>query len=145
MRVSDEPVDTWLGSLDDDRANDLRKLDELIHEVFVGTSRVLWIGRFWGGTDQTIIGYGDMYQPRPKGDPVHWFVIGLALQKSHISIYVSAVKDGQYLSKAYGKQLGKVKLGSSSIGFKKLADLDIDSLTTMLREAHELTILESPA
>ena len=137
VRISDESVDTWLESLDDDRADDVRALDAIIREA-IPAPRVLWVGKFWGGTDQTIIGYGDLYQPRPKGEVIHWFVAGLALQKQNISIYVNAVKDGKYIGQAYGKQLGKVKLGSASIGFKRLADLDVDVLRQMLKEANEL-------
>ena len=137
MRISENTVDSWLESLDDERADDVRALDAIIREA-IPSSRVLWVGKFWGGTDQTIIGYGDLYQPRPKGEVVHWFIAGLALQKQHISIYVNAVKDGKYIGQTYGKQLGKVKLGSASIGFKKLADLDVDILRQMLEEANEL-------
>lgn len=137
MRISDESVDSWLESLDDDRADDVLALDAIIGEA-IPTSRVLWVGKFWGGTDQTIIGYGDLYQPRPKGEVVHWFIAGLALQKRYISIYVNAVKNGKYIGQAYGKQLGKVKLGSASIGFKKLADLDVEVLRQMLEEANNL-------
>ncbi len=139
MHISDRPVNQWLDQLDDPRADDIRALDMLITEVFAGDARVMWEGTFWGGTEQSIIGYGDLEQPRPGGKTVHWFVVGLALQKSGISVYVNAVKDGQYLGKVYGKTLGKVKLGSASIGFKRLADLDIDVFTTMIREARDLT------
>lgn len=138
MHIADEPVDAWLESLTDDRSEDLRALDALISELFADQSRVLWIGKFWGGTDQTIIGYGDLSQPRPRGEAVHWFVVGLAMQKAHLSLYVNAVKDGGYLSQSYGSLLGKVKLGSASIGFKSLADLDLDQLRKMLAEASEL-------
>lgn len=138
MHISEEPVDSWLASLDDTRAVEFRQLDTLIGKVFAGKSRVLWVGKFWGGTDQTIIGYGDIYQPRPKGDPVHWFMVGLALQKANISLYVNAVKDGQYLVQSYGKTLGKVKLGSTSIGFKTIADLDLAELRSLLQEAQDL-------
>lgn len=139
MRVSEESVDSWLDSIEDPRADDFRHLDAIISEAFSGDTRVLWVGKFWGGTDQTIIGYGDLVQPRPKGVDVHWFVVGLALQKANVSIYVNAVKDGQYLGKSYGKSLGKVKLGSASIGFKSLVDLDIGVLRSMLTEAQQLT------
>lgn len=138
MRVSDQTVESWLCSLDDERAEDVRALDAIIREA-IPASRVLWIGKFWGGTEQTIIGYGDLYQPRPKGETVHWFVVGLALQKAHISIYVNAVKDGKYIGQVYGKALGRVKLGSASIGFKKLGDLDLDVLRQLLEEANSLT------
>lgn len=139
LRISEESVDTWLESLADERADELRTLDTMISEAFSGDSRVLWVGKFWGGTDQTIIGYGDMYQPRPKGDPVHWFVVGLALQKANISLYVNAARDGSYLAKLYASRLGKVKAGSASLGFKSLADLDSEVLREMLQEARQLT------
>lgn len=139
MRVSEESVDTWLNSIDDQRSDEVKHLDMIISEVFAGDTRVLWIGKFWGGTDQTIIGYGDLVQPRPRGKDVHWFVVGLALQKANISLYVNAVKDGQYLGQAYGKALGKVKLGSASIGFKSIADLDMPVLKSLLQEARDLS------
>lgn len=140
MHITDQPVQDWLKSLEDPRIGDLKALDTIIADAFAGDSRVLWVGKFWGGTDQTIIGYGDLVQKRPKGDPVRWFVVGLALQKAHISVYVNAVKEGQYIGKAYGKQLGKVKIGSASIGFKSLADLDRDVFTAMLIEARDLAV-----
>lgn len=139
MHVSDQSVGNWLDSIADPRADDFRTLDALIGDVFSCDSRVLWVGKFWGGTDQTIIGYGDLEQPRPKGESVKWFVVGLALQKANISIYVNAVKDGQYIGKVYGKQLGKVKIGSASVGFRSLADLDLDVFTALLHETRELT------
>lgn len=139
MQISDQPVGEWLESLKDARAGDLKALDAIISDIFAGDARVLWVGKFWGGTDQTIIGYGELYQPRPKGEVVHWFVVGLAMQKSNISMYVNAVKDRKYLGQTYGKRLGKVKLGSASIGFKSLADLDVDVLKEMLTEARQLT------
>lgn len=138
MRISEESVDAWLDSLDDERADEFRRLDRLISDVFAGDSRVLWVGKFWGGTDQTIVGYGDLIQPRPKGEDVHWFVVGLALQKANISLYVNAVKDGSYLGQAYSKSLGKVKVGSASIGFRSLADLNMEALASMLDEARSI-------
>lgn len=139
MKVSDRSVDDFLQGIDDDRRADMVALDALISRNLPDQSRVLWEGTFWGGTEQAIIGYGDMFQPRPKGETVHWFVVGLALQKANISIYVNAVKDGQYLSKVYDQKLGKVKIGSASIGFKRLVDLDVDELSALLTEIRELT------
>lgn len=139
MRVSEESVDTWLNSIDDQRSDEVKHLDMIISEVFAEDTRVLWIGKFWGGTDQTIIGYGDLVQPRPRGKDVHWFVVGLALQKANISLYVNAVKDGKYLGQYYGETLGKVKLGSASIGFRTVADLNEDVLKALLNEARELS------
>ena len=101
--------------------------------------RALYEGTFWGGTEQKIIGYGHIVQPRPRGEDVHWFLVGLARQKDHYSLYVNAVADGAYLGQQYKGQLGKVKLGSASIGFKSLDDLDLDVLERLMRRAHEIT------
>lgn len=139
MRITDRPVDSFLTELPDQFRADMSALDAMISGIYANQPRVMWEGVFWGGTEQSIIGYGDLYQPRPKGEVVHWFVVGLALQKSHISIYVNAVKDGQYIGKAYGRRLGKVKIGSASIGFKRLADLDPEVFVEMLHEARLLT------
>ena len=91
-RVPTDPTD-YIAGLDDERGADLATIDKVLVDAMPGRVRVLWEGIFWGGTEQTIIGYGDLVQERPKGDDVEWFIIGLALQKNHISLYVNAVKD----------------------------------------------------
>lgn len=60
MHISDRSVSEWLASLQDPRTNDVRSLDSLIADAFAGDSRVLWEGVFRGGTEQSIIGYGDL-------------------------------------------------------------------------------------
>ena len=138
MQITSRNVDTFLTELPEPARADMLALDDLIADIFSNAPRVMWEGVFWGGTEQSIIGYGDMWQPRPKGESVHWFVVGLALQKSGISIYVNAVKDGQYIGKSYGTRLGKVKIGAASIGFKELVALDLEVLREMLVEAKAL-------
>jgi hypothetical protein len=78
MERSDISVDESLGSLPDDVAPTMRQLDSVIESAMPGRSRTLCEGVFWGGTDQSIIGYGDIVQLRPKGGSVEWFLIGLA-------------------------------------------------------------------
>jgi len=89
----------------------------------------------WGGTDQTILGCGRYDYVNTSGDEVHWFLIGLANQKSYLSLYVNAVRDGRYLGQVYADRLGKVKVGSASISIRKLADIDLAVLAEMLEEA----------
>lgn len=45
-------------------------VDRVLVRAMPGASRRLWVGTFWGGTQQEIIGYGDVVQPRPRGDGV---------------------------------------------------------------------------
>jgi hypothetical protein len=100
----------------------------------------------WGGTDQSIIGYGDIVQPRPRGADVEWFLVGLARQKDLYSLYVNAVEDGRYLGQVYEDRLrvpgvakSRLKIGSASIGLKTIDDIDLDALAAMLAVAHATT------
>jgi len=139
MEKTGKDPSAYLDALPDDRREDMKTLDRTIWGVMQGHSRVLWEGVFWGGSEQTIIGYGDYISKRSRGQTVEWFMVGLALQKRYISLYINAVEDGQYLlGKCEGK-LGKAKLGSASIAFKTLADLDLDNLLEMVSRASELS------
>ena len=140
MDISDIDVDTHLEGIDDPEiAATMRSLDELIGRAMPGRRRALYEGTFWGGTEQKIIGYGHIVQPRPKGDDVHWFLVGLARQKDYYSLYVNAVADGKYLGQHYEGRLGKVKLGSASISFKRVGELDLDVLGELFSRADDVT------
>lgn len=137
MRVTDRSVDDHIDSLREEVREDIKAIDDLMAAVFSGEPRVVWVGKFWGGIDQEIIGYGDFtYENSSK--TVEWFKVGLAAQKNHLSIYVNAVEDGEYLSRTYGDRLGKVKVGAASIGFKDLSAIDLGELRAMLEHARRV-------
>jgi hypothetical protein len=140
MEISDIDVDTFLANLSDPVvAGTMAELDHIITRAMPDRRRVVYSGAFWGGTDQEIIGCGHIIQPRPRGEEVHWFLVGLARRKNYYSLYVNAVENGAYLGKQYADRLGKVKIGSASIGFTSIDDLDLDVLTELLRRADEVT------
>jgi hypothetical protein len=139
---SGRSVDEFLNGLADDVRPDMVALDTLISDVMLGTRRELYEGKFWGGSDQSIIGYGRMSSRRSDGATVEWFVIGLARQKQAISVYVSVVEDGRYLAEARGAGVGKVKVGKSVISFRSLDDIDTTKLRHLVERARELTTEE---
>ena len=139
MRKTELDPDDHIASFPSEIGQQYAELDGLISAAFAGRSRTVWEGVFWGGTDQHIIGYGDIVQPRPRGDDVEWFAVGLARQQNHFSIYVNAVDDGQYLLRKYEGRLGKVRLGSASIAIRNVADVDQGALTELLARAAALT------
>lgn len=137
-KIATDP-DDWMASLDDEEVrSDMRHLDSLIRSALPGRSRTVWEGRFWGGTDQQILGYGDIVQSRPKGQTVEWFLVGLARQSKHYSLYINAVDEGAYLLDQYRDRLGNVKTGAASIAITSLDRVDLDALTELLRRAHDL-------
>lgn len=135
---TDRDVGEFLASFDGEVAETMAALDALLRRCLPGRVRQVYEGVFWGGTDQVIVGYGDLRQPRPRGEPAEWFVVGLARQSATYSLYVNAVADGDYLLRAYEGRLGKVKLGSASVGFTALGDVDLDVLAELLERAHAL-------
>ncbi|WP_324651008.1 hypothetical protein [Georgenia sp. H159] len=133
MHRTSTPVEEFIAANDPDGS--LATLDGVITAALPGATRVLWQGVFWGGTEQSIIGYGATVQPRPRGRSVEWFLVGLARQQNYLSLYVNAAEDGAYLSKAYGKRLGRTKVGSASISFASAAALDLEVLDELVRHA----------
>jgi hypothetical protein len=100
-------------------------------------SRTLWGGTFWGGTEQSIIGYGDYTYQRSDKKTVDWFIVGLAAQKNYNSIYVNAADKDGYLILRYADRLGNVKVRGAVITFKKADDLDLkvlEEVVTMARD-----------
>lgn len=138
MERTGTDVNGYLERLVGKRGEDIRHLDELIGEQLPRAERHLYEGKLWGGTDQQIVGYGILDYRNKSGDDVQWFLVGLAAQKDHISMYVNAVEDGQYLLAQYDGRLGKAKLGSASISFTSLDDVDIAALGELLSRAGEL-------
>lgn len=126
--------DEYVASLPDDVCADIQALDKNIAAIF-RVGGVVWQGKFWGGTNQTIIGYGDWSYQRSDKEIIHWFKVGLAVQKNYISVYINAVEDGQYVAKKYVEKLGKVKIGASSISFQSLADVNVDELLKLVQIA----------
>jgi hypothetical protein len=139
MQPTDRDIDEFLTSLPEGVRNDLITLDREIGAAMEGLPRVLYEGKLWGGTDQEIIGYGLDSYVRSDGKRVEWAVVGLARQKNYISIYINTVEDRVYLAEKYGKRLGKVKVGKSSISFARLDDIDLDELVALVTKAREIT------
>jgi Domain of unknown function (DU1801) len=137
MERSTTDPDIFISAQPEDRRVDLERVDAVIRKVMTGHPRVLWEGKFWGGTDQSIIGYGDYEYGRPGKEPVKWFIVGLAPQKNYISLYINAADEDGYLIKKHAERLGKVKVGSAAISFKRADDLDLGVLEEVVSMARD--------
>lgn len=82
-----------------------------------------------------MIGYGSFQYSNYKKEIVPWPVVALANQKNYISIYVCALDDGHYIAEKYKDQLGKVSVGKSCIRIKKLEDVNLGILKTVIKAA----------
>jgi hypothetical protein len=137
MERTDTDPDVFFASLPESRRSDLERVDAVLSKVMKGHSRVLWGGTFWGGSEQSIIGYGDYTYQRSDKKTVDWFILGLAPQKNYNSIYINASDDDGYLIQKYADRLGKVKVRSAAVTFKSADDLDLkvlEEVATLARD-----------
>jgi hypothetical protein len=137
--TSGDPRDVIAAISDPERRSLMDELDTTIRGTLPTRSVDVWTGLMWGGTEQTIIGYGRIVQPRPSGAGVRWFLIGLAAQRRAVSVYVNAVRDGNYLLRAFEPRLGRLQVGSASLSIRSSADLDRGVFVEMCEEADRVT------
>lgn len=90
-----------------------------------------------------MIGYGRFEYPSRTGKPVAWPVVGVALQKAYISVYLSVTKDGGPLLAAYLPTLGALRSGRNNFSFERLADLDRPTLEALIGQAGRI-VAEDP-
>lgn len=82
-------------------------------------------------------GYGSFKYKNYKKETIDWPIIALASQKNYISLYVCAVDKGKYIAEKYKRSLGKVSVGKSCIRFKKLDDLNLETLEMVIKLAEK--------
>lgn len=113
-----------------EREPELRRLDEIIQQEAPGL-KLMYLR-----TDTTtMLGYGPIpYKTKSMKEPIEWPLIALAAQKNHMSLYVCAIEDGEYIAEKLQPELGKVKCGKSCVRFKKIEDLNLETVRTMLRD-----------
>ncbi len=105
-----------------------------------------WSGfepKMWG---PTMIGFGCYHYKNASGHKGDSMLIGFSPRKSEFSLYATASGDD---NKKLLDQLGKFKMGKACIYFKKLDDLDIETLEKLskatikyLNENHECACRE---
>jgi hypothetical protein len=116
-----------------ERESILRELDKLIRKATPDMKPVLA-----GGMKGKMLGYGTIpYKSATSRGVIDWPLVSLAAQKNYISLYICWVKDGKYIPEQYAPKLGKVSVGKSCIRFKKLEDLNLDTVKILLEEMNE--------
>ena len=117
----------------------LSTLHKLIKKAIPDQEISLWEGVFWGGSEQSIIGYGHWSYQRSDKKQVEWFLVGLTRQKNYYSVYVNAVEGKKYLTEIYSDRLGKVKTGKSCINIRNIENVELDVLSELISHAYRTT------
>jgi Domain of unknown function (DU1801) len=115
------------------REGELRRLDAIIREYAPALTPALS-----DGMGASMLGYGEQpYQTKAMKEPGTWPVVALAAQKRYLSLYVSAVIDGEYVAERFASQLGNVSCGKSCIRFTKVDKINLETLKMILVEVND--------
>ena len=121
-----DSTEAYLAQLPDDRRKILEKLDELIRKHAPNLKPVF---------SYNMPGYGAFKYTNYKKEVIDWPTIAIARQKNYVILYICAVEDNEYIAEKFKADLGKVSVGKSCIRFKKLEDLNMDTVVKVIKRA----------
>lgn len=127
MRVTTAATtpDEYIERLDEPRRSEVRAIHELIQRVAPSLDARIESG---------MIAYGSYHYRYASGREGDWFPIGLASNKRYISLYVMAADQNHgYLAESYRDRLPKTDIGRSCVRIKHLEDVDLDTLSELIR------------
>jgi hypothetical protein len=116
------------------KRSDMRVLHRVILQLMPGCR--LWFLDGKNSDNKTVsnpnIGYGFRTIKYANGKTRDFYQIGMSANTTGISIYIIGIEDKKYLSQTYGKKLGKANVSGYCVKFKKIEDINIDMLKSML-------------
>ena len=130
-----ELVGAYIASQPESKQVDLRQLHAFMRTAFPDCR--LW---FTDGTNEAgkvvanpNIGYGAYTITYANGSSREFYRIGLSANTSGISVYVLGLDDKTYLARTYAASIGKASVTGYCIKFKRLSDINTDTLHAAMR------------
>ena len=138
MKV-EEQIKEYITSQPEPKRSDMQKLHQLTLQVLPGCK--LWFDNGKNSENKTVsnptIGYGFYIIKYADGKTRDFFQIGMSGNTTGISVYIIGIKDKTYLTKTFGKKLGKASVTGYCIKFKTVKDINIDVLKEVIRYGGE--------
>lgn len=126
MKITSTDITEYVEAIEEPRKSDILKLVER------GRKLTGFEPKLWG----TIIGFGNLHYKYETGNEGDMPLFAFANRKQAITLYISyALEKYEQL-----KSLGKFTIGKSCLYVKKLADINLDVLESLIKEAIEDTL-----
>ena len=118
------------------RQAELEAVDMLICKTIPDLKRWFYAGTPAGepGVRMKLIGYGSFHYTVKPGKAVEWPIIGLALQKNYITVYLSVTKNGSPILDEYKGKLGEQRVGNNNFSFVTFDQLNQDMVVALLKD-----------
>jgi hypothetical protein len=123
-KPNDASVEGFLNSIDDKRVrDDCFALVKLMKKVTKARPRM------WGSS---IVGFGSYHYTYASGREADWLLAGFSPRKQNLTIYITSGFENYH---ALLKRLGKHSTGKSCLYVKRLADVDMGTLTQLVEQS----------
>jgi hypothetical protein len=124
-------------NFDPERKKHLLRLDKAIRSSAPSLKRFFHAGTPAGepGMRFKMIGYGQFRYPTKSAAWVAWPVIGVALQKNYISVYLAVTISDKPIVDAYLGKLGELRSGINNFSFRSFDELEPMALAALLADA----------
>ena len=121
-RPTNQSVDEFIASVENEtKRSDCEVLLELMQQL-TGESPVMW--------GDSIVGFGNYHFKYESGRELDWMLAGFSPRKQNLTIYfMGGFKNQELLL----EKLGKAKNSVGCLYIKKLADIDMEVLTEMIK------------
>ena len=122
-RKNDLSVDDFMAGMEEKRRADCLAVLAMMKEI-TGEQPAMW------GT--SIVGFGNYHYKYASGREGDWFLCGFSPRKQSLTLYIMA---GFSDYDALLNKLGKYKTGKSCLYINRLADVDLPTLRTLIKQS----------
>jgi hypothetical protein len=122
----------YIAAVDDKRRPDIAALDALIRKHAPELEPVIMGG---------MLGYGPFHYRYASGREGDACKLAIASNASYISLYCFASDAKGYVAERYVGRLGRAKIGKSCVMFRKLENLDEETLVALIRETAKMGLV----
>jgi len=132
-RPTEQSVETFWDTVSGEKvSDDCRAIIQLMEKVTAEKPRM------WG---PSIVGFGSYHYKYESGHEGDICLTGFSPRKQNLSLYVLAGFPGQ---EAVLRKLGKYKVGKGCLYVKKLEDIDIGILETLISKSIDFLKMKDP-
>ena len=131
-----EQIKNYITSQPEPKRSDLQALHRLILEIKPECKLWFLDGKNSEGkiVSNPNAGYGHYTIEYKDGKSREFYQIGISANSTGISVYILGNDDKTYLSKTYGKNIGKASVTGYCIKFKTLKDINMDVLKAAIQD-----------
>jgi len=137
-------IKEYIATQPEPKRSEMQQLHHIILALMPGCK--LW---FLDGKDEkgkTVsnpnIGYGSQTIEYANGKTKEFYQIGISANTTGISVYIMGVNDKKYLTRTFGRELGKASVTGYCIKFKTLTDIKIEVLKAAMQYGIEQTSIQ---